>query len=107
MSNIVDISVFPYTVPASTWFVISGIGILDTNGVWNLSVTNVSNVVVIEVGWGLFNAPAPPGTQLYTMAKTSFFYHIVLQPGDVISVAGIIGMRLLQINEPSIGRFLI
>lgn len=105
MSNIVDISVFPYTVPASTWFVVCGVGASD--GVWSLSVTNAANVVVIVAGCGLFNTPVPPGTQFYTIEKEESFYHIILQPGDAIRVTGISGMRLLQINEPSIGRFLI
>ena len=103
-SSLNDFSTFPFTVPGGVWYVVVGISTTGAAGGWFVSVKNAAGTTVIEMGMGLFtDATAYP----YMYGTTFSNYPVILQPGDTVSVVNVNGMRLVQVNEPQVGAFII
>jgi hypothetical protein len=90
--GVVDVDTFPYTVPASTYYLI--VGWVPSADSTYYKVTNSAGTAVLEGGNSLFtDATAYPYGYQYGQTVA----HILI-PGDVISVSGISAMRLLVVN---------
>jgi len=104
MSGIVDVTAFPYTVPAGQYFVVVGMYAAPAAGNgWTVSVKNAAGDLVMNLGVGLYTeATAYP----YPLAISPPGAYPILAPGDVLSAVNVTGMRLIQINTPNPGDFL-
>lgn len=105
MADPVDVVSFPYTVPANTYLMICGVYANPPAGSgWSFTVTNASGHIIAEYGRGVYtDATAYP----YVLPIDVAMYPIVLFPGDVIAATNVAGMRLLQVNAPAQGAFII
>lgn len=90
--GVVDVDSFPYTIPASTYYLVVGWIASDVSAYY--TVTNSAGTKVMQGGnFETTDATAYPFGYQYGQTVA----HILI-PGDVISVSGISAMRLLVVN---------
>ena len=104
MSGVTDVTAFPYTVPAGTYFIVIGVyGVPAAGSGWTLVVKNASGDSVMNLGVGVYtDTTAYP----YGLPLSPPSAYPILAPGDTVTATNITGMRLIQVNTPSPGEFL-
>ena len=99
--GVLDVTTFPFTVPASTAYVILGCAPSSLGGFYK--IVNAAGVTISEGGFQLStDATAYPFGYAYGSQ-----YPFVLVAGDVMTVSGVTAVRLLQVNLPVVGGFLV
>jgi hypothetical protein len=99
--GILDVTSFPFTVPANTYYMILGMKpAADSCG---LTITNSAGVEVVQLGF----FEATDSTAYPFGYQYGYGYPVILVPGDVLSASNISAVRLLEINPPNPGRFLV